>query len=333
MNILVTGGLGYIGSNVCVALSQADHEVVVLDNLSNSDISVISQLEIFLKKKLPFIQGDIQNKNLIVEVLKQNRIDAVIHLAGAKAVSESTKNPMKYYDNNVVGTVSLLLAMMECKVYKIVFSSSATVYGEPHYLPYDELHPTNPVNPYGRTKLQVEKIIQDLVFSDVRWRSIILRYFNPVGAHESGLFGENPSGLPNNLMPLITQVAVGKLPYLKVFGADYPTKDGTGERDYIHVTDLAEGHLSALNYLNKYEGCHVFNLGTGTSTSVLGLINSFEKITAKKIPYQITSRRPGDLAVFYASSEKATNQLGWAPRKSIEDMCLSAFMWQNTGNV
>ena len=328
MNILITGGAGYVGSHVAIVLIEAEHEVVIFDDLSNSDISVVTRLEGIVKKQIPFINGNIRNMNLIIEVLTQYKIDAVIHLAGAKAVHESTIDPLKYYDNNVVGTISLLQGMLECNVHKIVFSSSATVYGEPQYLPYDEDHPTNPINPYGRTKLQVEQIIQDLVSSDNKWRSVILRYFNPVGAHESGIIGEDPTGVPNNLMPFITQVAVGKLPYLKIFGGDYPTTDGTGERDYIHVMDLADGHLAALNYLSHIEGCNIFNLGTGSPTSVFDLLNSFEKASGSKVPYEVTSRRMGDLPVFYASSKKAINHLGWQPKKSIDDMCSSALRWQ-----
>ena len=312
MNVLITGGTGYIGSHVSLVLIEAGYEIVIFDNLSNSDISVINRLEKYLKKKIPFIYGDIRNNALIKEVLIQYNIDAVIHLAGLKAVNESAVDPIKYYDNNVVGSISLMSAMSDCNVCTIVFSSSATVYGDPQYLPYDENHPANPINPYGRTKLQIEKIIQDLVSSNSSWRSVILRYFNPVGAHDSGIIGENPAGIPDNLMPYISQVAIGRLPLLKIFGDDYPTKDGTCERDYIHVMDLAEGHLAALNYFTyATENGSIFNLGTGIPTSVFDLICSYEKASGIKIPYKVVSRRVGDLPIYYASSKKALEFLNW----------------------
>jgi UDP-glucose 4-epimerase len=333
MNVLITGGAGYIGSHVSLVLIEAGYEIVIFDNLSNSDISVINRLEKYFEKKIPFIYGDIRNNTLIKKVLIQYNIDAVIHLAGLKAVNDSAVDPIKYYDNNVVGSISLMTAMSDCNVHKIVFSSSATVYGNPQYLPYDESHPTNPINPYGRTKLQVEQIIHDLVSSNKVWRSVILRYFNPVGAHDSGVIGENPAGIPDNLMPYISQVVIGRLPLLKIFGDDYPTKDGTCERDYIHVMDLAEGHLAALNYsVYATENGNIFNLGTGVPTSVFDLVYIYEKATGVKVPYKVVSRRIGDLPIYYASSKKALNILNWKPKRSVEEMCFSAFRWQNQIN-
>lgn len=328
MNILLTGGAGYIGSHTAVVLSEAGHEVVVYDNFYNSDRSVLARLEKILGKALVCVEGDIRDTELLEKTFQQYQIEAVIHFAGLKAVGESAQDPLKYYDNNVVGSVKLLEAMKNTGVRTIVFSSSATVYGEPQYLPYDEEHPTHPINSYGRTKLQVEQILQDVCASDARWSASLLRYFNPVGAHESGLIGEDPSGVPNNLMPYVAQVAVGRLPYLNIFGDDYDTKDGTGERDYIHVVDLAEGHLAALNYLTNHTGCHTFNLGSGEATSVLEFVESFKKISGVDIPYRIAPRRAGDLPAYYAKASVAFECLGWQTRKTIDEMCASTWKWQ-----
>jgi UDP-glucose 4-epimerase len=328
MKILITGGLGYIGSHAAVVLSEARHDVVILDNLSNSNIDVLKRLKKIVGKDLPFICADINDTNTVLSILKDFSIDAVMHFAGLKSVAESVKNPIKYYYNNVVGSISLFDAMTRANVKKIVFSSSATVYGEPKFLPYDEDHPTNPINPYGQTKLQVEKILNDLVLSDASWTVALLRYFNPAGSHDSGLIGEHPNGIPSNLMPYIAQVAFGQLPKLKVYGNDYPTRDGTGERDYIHVVDLVEGHLSALNFLNKNSGCHAFNLGTGLSVSVLELVKVFELTSKKTIPLEIVGRRHGDLPVYFAKVSRANDLLKWKAHRSIEDICSSVCAFQ-----
>ncbi len=328
MNILLTGGAGYIGSHTAVVLSEAGHEVIIYDNFCNSDRSVLTRLKKILGKPLTCVDGDIRDTVLLEKTFQQHKIEAVIHFAGLKAVGESVIEPLKYYDNNVVGSVRLFEAMKNACVRTIVFSSSATVYGEPQYLPYDEEHPTNPINPYGRNKLQVEEILKDLAASDSSWSVSLLRYFNPVGAHESGLIGEDPNGIPNNLMPYVAQVAIGKLPYLNIFGNDYETLDGTGERDYIHVVDLAEGHLAALNFLKSCQGCHTFNLGSGESTSVLKLVDSFKKISGVDVPYQFAPRRPGDLPAYYAKPDRAKGQLFWQTQKSLDDMCASTWRWQ-----
>jgi UDP-glucose 4-epimerase len=316
--------MGYIGSHSAVTLIEAGHEVTLFDNLSNSDPSVLQSLEKILNKKITFIEGDIRDFQHLSKALKKNKIDIVIHFAGLKAVGESIQDPARYYDNNVGGSLSLIRAMQENAVKRIVFSSSATVYGEPKYLPCDEDHPTNPINPYGRTKLFIEEILRDVVASDLEWSVAILRYFNPVGAHESGLIGESPKGIPNNLMPCIVKVASGKLDKLKVFGNDYETRDGTGERDYIHVMDLAEGHLAALNFLKTHKGWHVINLGSGKSTTVLELMNTFERISHKKIPYDIIPRREGDTAISYAKPDLANKTLHWKTKRTLESMCESA---------
>ncbi len=332
MNILLTGGLGYIGSHSATVLIEAGHELVLFDNLSNSEASVLHSLEKILNKRITFIEGDVRDTELLSNTLKERQIDAVIHLAGLKAVSESVQDPLHYYDNNVVGSLSLIRAMQKNKVKKIVFSSSATVYGEPQYLPYDEKHPTNPINPYGRTKLFIEEILCDVATSDSGWSVAVLRYFNPVGAHESGLIGESPKGIPNNLMPYMVKVASGELEKLKVFGNDYETRDGTGERDYIHVMDLAEGHLAALNFLKEHKGWHVFNLGSGKSTTVLEILHAFEKITHKKIPNEIVARREGDLPAYYAKPDLANTALHWKATRTLESMCESAWKF-NEGHA
>lgn len=322
MNILLTGGAGYIGSHTAVVLSQAGHEVVLLDNFCNSSPSVLERLQKILGKALPCVEADVRNTDAVEKVLREYKIDAVIHFAGLKAVGESVANPVLYYANNVQGSISLLQAMQKVGVKTLVFSSSATVYGEPQYLPYDEDHPTKPMNPYGQSKLQTEKILRDLAISDADWKITSLRYFNPVGAHESGLIGEDPNGIPNNLMPYIAKVASGELPHLNIFGDDYVTRDGTGERDYIHVMDLAEGHEAAISYLeNCCRGFEVINLGTGKSVSVLELISAYEEVIGRKIKKFITKKRPGDLPVYYAQANKAKKLLNWIAIRSVGNIC------------
>lgn len=328
MNILLTGGTGYIGSHTAVVLANAGHGVVLLDNFCNSSQGVSKRINKITQKEIPCIEGDVRDTQLLIKTLIDFKVDAVIHFAGLKAVGESAQEPLKYYDNNVGGSISLLEAMQQTNVKTIVFSSSATVYGEPIYLPYDEEHPLKPINTYGRTKLQVEEILQDLAKSEATWKIALLRYFNPVGAHESGLIGEDPNGIPNNLMPYIMQVASGILPHLNIFGDDYDTRDGTGERDYIHVMDLAEGHLAALSYLNKNTGCEVFNLGTGKPVSVLELVKAYEEASGKKIPTKIEQRREGDLPIYYAKANKSQAKLGWQASRSVTDMCASTNNWQ-----
>lgn len=330
MNILLTGGTGYIGSHSAVELSQAGHEVVLLDNFCNSNPVVLERLRKILGKSLPFIQADVRATDVIEKVLREYKIDAVIHFAGLKAVGESVEKPIEYYSNNVQGTISLLKAMKSINIKILVFSSSATVYGDPEYLPIDEDHHTSATNAYGRSKLHIEEMLKDISNSDQDWKIVCLRYFNPVGAHESGLIGEDPKGVPNNLMPYIAQVAAGKLPYLSIFGNDYPTQDGTGVRDYIHVVDLAEGHLAALNYLKVQAGFFIFNLGTGQPTSVLDLLESFKRVSGVDIPYKIMQRRLGDLPACYAKSTKAQIDLAWQAKRTIYSMCDSAWRWQKT---
>ena len=332
MNILLTGGTGYIGSHSAVSLASAGHQIVLYDNLSNSDKSVLDRLEKITHQKMVFTEGDVRDTALLSKVLSQNKIDAVMHFAGLKAVDESSKDPIKYYENNVAGSISLIKAMQLNNIKKLVFSSSATVYGEPQYLPYDEDHPKNPINTYGRTKLYVEEILHDLTSTNDEWSIAVLRYFNPLGAHASGLIGEKPQGIPNNLMPYLCQVASGKLEKLKIFGNDYDTCDGTGERDYIHIMDLAEGHLAALEFLRLHRGWHAFNLGTGQSVSVLQLIQAFEKINHIKIPYEIVNRRPGDLPVYFSKSDFAHKTLGWQAKYSIDAMCESSWYWELNSN-
>ena len=325
MNLLLTGGTGYIGSHAAVVMAEAGHQVVLFDNLSNSKLDVVQRLEKITGKPIPFVEGDVRNTALLEKTLRDFKVDAVIHFAGLKAVAESVSDPIEYYANNVQGSISLLQAMKACNVKIIVFSSSATVYGEPKYLPYDEEHPTNPINPYGRTKLQVEQILKDLCESDPEWRVAILRYFNPVGAHDSGLIGEDPKGIPNNLMPILNRVASGELPYLEIFGEDYPTKDGTAERDYIHVVDLTEGHLAALAYLKDKAGLNVFNLGTGKPSSVLSFISHYELISGNTIQKKTSGRREGDLPAYYANVNQAKALLMWEAQESLDDMCLTAW--------
>jgi len=328
MNILLTGGLGFIGSHTAVVLTQQGHQVTILDNLCNSQIGVLANLEKITGQKLPFYEADVRDGQMLSQVLSEKQIEAVIHFAGLKSVSESAQDPLKYYDNNVAGTISLIEAMQAQRIHKLIFSSSATVYGVSHYLPCDEEHPLAPINTYGKSKLQAEEIMQDLVKSDPAWAVIALRYFNPIGAHESGLIGEVPNGVPNNLMPYVCQVASGKLPHLNVFGDDYDTKDGTGERDYIHVMDLAEGHLAALNYVNQHRGFEVVNLGTGIPYSVYDLVTAFETSANCTINKVVQPRRSGDLPIYYAKADKAKSVLGWQATRNLQMMCDSSWKFQ-----
>lgn len=333
MNILLTGGSGYIGSHTCVALEEAGHSVVIYDNLCNSSSLVIQQLEVILGKPVTFVQGDVRNPQLLRDTLQKFCIDGVIHFAGLKSVEESVRLPLDYYENNMMGTLSLLRAMQDLGVKNLVFSSSATVYGKPKYLPIDEDHPLAPENPYGQTKLQIELILEDLAKADKDWKIMILRYFNPTGAHNSGRLGERPRGVPNNLMPLIAQVAAGKLGEVRIFGDDYPTDDGTGVRDYLHVNDLAEGHLAALAYLKLMHGIETFNLGTGQGYSVLQMIKAYEEVSDKKIPYVVGERRSGDVGSCYALPDKARKILGWSARRSLFDMCSSSWSFESKNSV
>jgi UDP-glucose 4-epimerase len=328
MNILLTGGAGYIGSHTAVALERAGHQVIILDNFCNSQKDVIGRLKIIIGKEMQWVEGDIRDSALLKKTIQDFQIEAVVHFAGLKAVGESVTNPIEYYANNVCGTISLLEAMKLCNVKNLVFSSSATVYGDPKYLPIDESHPTEATNPYGRSKLHIEQMLKDVATSDLDWRIICLRYFNPVGAHEMGLIGEDPYGIPNNLAPYLTQVAIGKLPKLNIYGDDYPTLDGTGVRDYIHVMDLAEGHVAALDYAVTHSGWSAINLGTGTGHSVLELVKAFEEVTGQPIPYQIVKRRPGDIAACYAQVAAAKDMLGWSAQRDLKDMCASSWKWQ-----
>ena len=327
MNSLLTGGTGYIGSHTAVVLSQAGHEVVLLDNFCNSNPSVLERLRKVLSKALPCIEVDVRDTDIVEKVLREYKIDGVIHFAGLKAVGESVEKPIEYYANNVQGTISLLEAMKTVNVKTLVFSSSATVYGDPQYLPIDEDHPTSATSAYGRSKLHIEEMLKDVANSDSEWKIICLRYFNPVGAHESGLIGEYPNGIPNNLTPYIAQVVTGKLPYLNIYGNDYPTIDGTGVRDYIHVMDLAEGHLAALNYIKSHQGWESINLGTGNGHSVLEVIKAFEVASGKPVPYQYVNRRLGDISTCYAKVDKATIALGWTSRRTLLNMAESGCKW------
>ena len=329
MNIILTGGTGYIGSHTAILLIEAGFNVVLFDNLSNSRRDVVGRLEKISQQKIPFVEGDVRDTSLVSKAIQDHQVDAVIHFAGLKAVGESVAEPLRYFDNNVGGTISLLEAMLTNDVKIVVFSSSAAVYGEPQYLPIDELHPTSANNPYGRTKLHIEQMLSDLTSFDPAWRIACLRYFNPVGAHESGLIGEDPNGIPNNLMPFVSRVAAGNYPFVKVFGGDYSTPDGTGVRDYIHVLDLAEGHLAAINYLvDNHLGWHAINLGTGHGTSVLEMIKQFSVSSGVPVPYEIEARRAGDVASCYASADKAERVLNWKASRDLRAMCSSAWKWQ-----
>jgi len=329
MSVLVTGAAGYIGSHTCVELLEAGYEIVALDNLSNSKEESLKRVQKITGRTFKFYKTDLLNQKDVEKVFKQENIDSVIHFAGLKAVGESMSVPLRYYYNNITGTLILCDLMKKYNVRNIVFSSSATVYGDPDRVPITENFQLKPVNPYGRTKLIIEQILQDLYNSDKSFNIAILRYFNPVGAHSSGVIGEDPNGIPNNLMPYISQVAVGKLKELSVFGDDYPTKDGTGVRDYIHVTDLALGHLKALEKLKENVGVLVYNLGTGQGYSVLEIIKAFSKATGKNIPYKIIDRRSGDIAECYANPDKAMKELGWNAKKGIDEMCEDSWRWQS----
>ena len=329
MTILVTGGTGYIGSHTVVQLLEAGHHVVVLDNLCNSKVQVIDRISQITGNPPQFIEGDIRNRKLLKQLFADHAIETVIHFAGLKAVGESVQKPLMYYENNVSGSIVLLEEMAAAQVKSIVFSSSATVYGEPQFLPYTESHPLKPINVYGHSKLLVEQVLQDLALSDPAWRVALLRYFNPVGAHHSGLIGEDPAGIPNNLMPFVAQVAVGKRAQLSVYGNDYDTKDGTGVRDYIQVDDLASGHLAALEYLKKNTGLLKVNLGTGQGTSVFELIHAFEKAANRKIPYEVVARREGDLSEYYADAKYSKMILGWQAQYDIDRMCVDTWRWQS----
>lgn len=325
--ILVTGGAGYIGSHTCVELLKAGHELVVFDNFCNSHPEALARVEKITGRKLNVVKGDIRDQGALEEAIRRFNCTAVIHFAGLKAVGESVEKPLDYYDNNVIGTHRLLQAMANCGVKTLVFSSSATVYGEPQFLPLTEDHPLSATNPYGRTKLVIEEMLRDLYRSDPSWCISILRYFNPVGAHESGLIGEDPQGIPNNLMPFVAQVAIGRRECLKVWGNDYPTSDGTGIRDYIHVVDLAIGHLKALVRLSEPQ-CIAVNLGTGQGYSVLDVINAFAKASNRPVPYEFAPRRPGDVAACYADPSLADSQLGWKAARGLNAMCIDAWHWQ-----
>ncbi|WP_350648872.1 UDP-glucose 4-epimerase GalE [Pseudomonas sp. HY13-MNA-CIBAN-0226] len=327
--ILVTGGAGFIGSHTTLALLEVGLEVVVLDNLSNSSDIALRRVEDICGKSLTFIEGDIRNSQILDDLFNEHRISAVLHFAGLKAVGQSVRMPLNYYDNNVVGSISLFNAMARAGVFNLVFSSSATVYGEPTQMPISEDFPTGiPTNPYGRSKLMVEDVLRDLSLSDPRWSVGLLRYFNPVGAHESGIIGEDPNGIPNNLLPYVSQVAIGKLKHLSVFGNDYPTPDGTGVRDYIHVQDLADGHLCALQKILQTNGVNIWNLGTGIGYSVLEIIRAFEEASGRAVPYQVVERRSGDIAQCWAAPEKATRELGWSAKRNLLDMMTDTWRWQ-----
>ncbi|NLO81543.1 MAG: UDP-glucose 4-epimerase GalE [Clostridiales bacterium] len=328
MSVLVTGGAGYIGSHACVELLNAGYDIVVVDNFSNSKPEALKRVKEITGRDFKSYAVDLLDREGLERVFSENRIEAVIHFAGLKAVGESVAVPLKYYYNNITGTIILCEVMAMHGVKKIVFSSSATVYGNPKSVPIKEDFPLGPINPYGRTKYMIEEILRDVYVSDNQWGVILLRYFNPIGAHESGRIGEDPNGIPNNLMPYITQVAVGKREKLNVFGNDYNTHDGTGVRDYIHVVDLAKGHLKALEKVMKESGVDVYNLGTGTGYSVLDVVKTFEKATGRKIPYVITERRPGDIDMCYADPTKAHEELGWKAEKDLEDMCRDSWNWQ-----
>jgi UDP-glucose 4-epimerase len=334
--VLVTGGAGYIGSHACVELLLSGYAVVVVDNLCNSSARSLERVAVIAGKAPEFYEADLRDRTALERIFTEHSISAVMHFAGLKAVGESVSIPLRYYDNNITGTLTLLDVMASVGVKSVIFSSSATVYGDPTTVPIREDFPLGPTNPYGRTKLMIEEILRDLWQADESWNIVLLRYFNPVGAHRSGLIGENPRGIPNNLMPYITRVAAGRLEELQVFGNDYPTKDGTGIRDYIHVTDLVQGHIAALRLQETrelkntgYAGVLTYNLGTGRGYSVLDMVQTFEKKSGRKIPYRVTGRRSGDIAVCYADPRLANEELGWSAKRGIEEMCADAWRWQS----
>lgn len=329
MKILVTGGAGYIGSHTCIQLLEAGHEIVVVDNFYNSKYEAVRRIRELSGKDFPFYEADVCDSEAVEKIFSENKIDAIIHFAGLKAVGESVRIPLRYYDNNLTSTLVLLKAMEKHGVKNFVFSSSATVYGNPVSVPITEDFPLSTTNPYGTTKLMIEQILKDIAHADPEFNPIILRYFNPVGAHRSGRIGEDPNGIPNNLVPYITQVAIGKLDHLNVFGGDYPTPDGTGVRDYIHVEDLAAGHVAALKKFEEpHCGLKIYNLGTGHGYSVLQIVEAFRKATGKEIPYVITDRRPGDIPECYADPAKAKAELGWEAKKTLADMAEDSWRWQ-----
>ena len=331
MKILLTGGAGYIGSHTAVELLSKGHEVVIFDNFSNSSPASVQRIAQITGRSVPLVQGDVREQSVLEQTLREHAIDSVVHFAGKKAVGESVAQPVDYFDNNVNGTLVLIRAMEAAGVKRLVFSSSATVYGDPQYLPLDEQHPLSVTNPYGRSKLMVEEILSDLHVADSTWALTVLRYFNPIGAHESGLIGEDPAGIPNNLLPFVAQVAVGKRACLNVFGGDYPTVDGTGVRDYIHVVDLARGHVQALErQLQQAQPEHlVANLGTGKGYSVLEVVAAFEHASGRPVPYALVPRRPGDVASCYAQTDKAQEILNWSAQFDIDRMCADAWRWQS----
>ena len=329
MKVLVTGGTGYIGSHTCVELLNSGYDVVVLDNLSNSSEESLRRVQKITGKSLKFYEGDIADKELVGKILDENKIFAVIHFAGLKAVGESVAKPLEYYRNNISGTLDMCDVMRNKGVKNIVFSSSATVYGDPATVPITEDFPLSATNPYGRTKLMQEEIFRDFYVADKEWNILLLRYFNPIGAHKSGEIGEDPNGIPNNLMPYITKVATGELPRVNVFGNDYPTPDGTGVRDYIHVMDLATGHVNAIDKIKEIPGVKVYNLGTGKGYSVLDVIHAFGKACGKEIPYEIKPRRAGDIATCYSDASLAKKELGWEAQYDIDEMCADSWKWQS----
>lgn len=329
MAILVTGGAGYIGSHTVLELLNSGNDVVVIDNLCNSSRESLRRVEALTGRSVTFYEADVCDRSALQTIFAQHAIDAVIHFAGLKAVGESTQIPLKYYQNNIAATLVLCEEMERAGVFRLVFSSSATVYGDPHTVPIKEHFPTSATNPYGRSKLMVEEMLRDIVAADPRWSVVLLRYFNPVGAHISGLIGEDPNGIPNNLLPYIAQVAIGRLKQLSVFGNDYPTPDGTGVRDYIHVVDLSLGHLKALQYIADRHGVFTFNLGTGQGYSVLEMVKAFEQASGRAVPYQVVARRPGDIAVCYAEPDLAAQELGWRAERGLPEMMADTWRWQS----
>lgn len=329
MKILVTGGAGYIGSHTCVELLNAGHEIVVVDNLSNSCEKSLDEVKKITGKEFSFYKCDILDYEGLTKVFDENEVESVIHFAGLKAVGESVEKPLEYYHNNMTGTFNLVKVMKEHNVFNIVFSSSATVYGSPETVPIKEDFPLSTTNPYGSTKLMLERVLSDVYVSDNRFSVVLLRYFNPIGAHKSGNIGEDPKGIPNNLLPYVAQVAVGRLPKINVFGDCYPTKDGTGVRDYIHVVDLALGHLKAVEKRSNVPGVHIYNLGTGHGYSVLEIVKAFSEASGKELPYAIAPPRPGDVAICYADASKAKEELGWVAVRGIGEMCADAWNWQS----